>query len=202
MDGSCHFSKNFKYCLILNKPSKVIYYPTGMGGRLDSGLGQALLDKGLAVTGRELVGEFRKLAFNEQVDVVANDLKSNFWDKDARIIANSFGAYLFLHAQAKLPPFIGKIILLSPIVGEFENQETAMNFIPPRSEQLLELAKAGSYPAPLNCELHVGAEDWQSNPTNVELFGSLTGLKVTVVPKAGHMLPKEYVNNLLGQWLR
>ncbi len=72
-----------------------------MGGRLDSGLGQALLDKGLAVTGRELVGEFRKLAFNEQVDVVANDLKSNFGDKDARVIANSFGAYLFLHAQAK-----------------------------------------------------------------------------------------------------
>ena len=172
-----------------------------MGGRLDSGLGQALLDKGLAVTGRELVGEFRKLAFNEQVDVVANDLKSNFWDKDARVIANSFGAYLFLHAQAKLPPYPGKVVLLSPIVGEFENQETAMNFIPPRSEQLLELAKAGSYPAPLNCEIYVGAEDWQSNPTNVELFGSLTGLKVSVVPEAGHMLPKEYVSMLLDKWL-
>ena len=172
-----------------------------MGGRLETGLGQALLSKGLDVTGRELVGEFRKLAFNEQVDAVANDLKSNFWDKDARVIANSFGAYLFLHAQAKLPPLIGKVILLSPIVGEFSNQATEMNFIPPRSEQLLELAKAGSYPAPLNCEIHVGAEDWQSNPTNVELFGSLTGLKVTVVPEAGHMLPKEYVSMLLDKWL-
>jgi pimeloyl-ACP methyl ester carboxylesterase len=172
-----------------------------MGGRLDTGLGQALLARGFDVTGRELVGEFRKLAFNEQVDVVANDLKSNFWDKDARVIANSFGAYLFLHAQAKLQPFIGKVILLSPIVGEFENQETAMNFIPPRSEQLLELAKAGSYPAPLNCEIHVGSLDWQSNPINVEMFGALTGLKVTVVAEAGHMLPKEYVNNLLDRWL-
>jgi hypothetical protein len=172
-----------------------------MGGRLDSGLGQALLDKGLAVTGRELVGEFRKLAFNEQVDAVANDLQSNFWDKDARLIANSFGAYLFLHAQAQLPPYPGKVILLSPIVGEFANQETEMNFIPPRSAQLLELAKTGLYPAPLTCEIHVGSEDWQSNPTNVELFGSLTGLKVTVVPEAGHMLPKEYVSMLLDKWL-
>ncbi len=181
--------------------TKSVYYLTGMGGRLDTGLGQALLARGFDVTGRELVGEFRKLAFNEQVDVVANDLKSNFWDKDARVIANSFGAYLFLHAQAKLQPFIGKVILLSPIVGEFENQETAMNFIPPRSEQLLELAKAGSYPAPLNCEIHVGSLDWQSNPINVEMFGALTGLKVTVVAEAGHMLPKEYVSNLLDRWL-
>ena len=74
--------------------TKSVYYLTGMGGRLDTGLGQALLARGFDVTGRELVGEFRKLAFNEQVYVVANDLKSNFWDKDARVIANSFGAYL------------------------------------------------------------------------------------------------------------
>jgi hypothetical protein len=173
-----------------------------MGGRLETGLGQALRAKGFDVTGRELVGEFRQLSFNEQVDVVASDLQSSFWNPEARVIANSFGAYLFLHAQAKLQPFIGKVILLSPIVGEFENQETAMNFIPPRSEQLLELAKAGSYPASLNCEIHVGAEDWQSNPTNVEMFGSLTGLKVTVVPEAGHMLPKDYVGALLDKWFK
>ena len=76
-----------------------------------------------------------------------------------------------------------------------------MNFIPPRSEQLLQLAKAGSYRAPLNCEIHVGSEDWQSNPSNVEMFGTLVGLKVSVVPDAGHMLSKEYVNNLLDRWL-
>jgi len=185
----------------LNKLSKVIYYLTGMGGRLDSGLGQALLVRGLDVTGRELTGEFRQLRFQGQVDAVASDLQSSFWNTDARVIANSFGAYLFLHAQAQLPPYPAKVLLLSPIVGEFANQETAMNFIPPRSEQLLELAKTGSYPAPLNCEIHVGSEDWQSNPTNVEMFGALTGLKVTVVPEAGHMLPKKYVNNLLDQWL-
>ena len=38
-----------------------------------------------------------------------------------------------------------------------------MNFITIHSDQLLELAKTGSYPAPLNCEIHVGAEDWQCN---------------------------------------
>jgi hypothetical protein len=181
--------------------SDSVYYLTGMGGRLDSGLGQALLSRGLDVTGRELVGKFRQLRFQDQVDAIASDLQCNFWDTDARVVANSFGAYLFLHAQAQLPPFPGKVVLLSPIVGEFANQETEMNFIPPRSEYLLELAKTGLYPALSNCEIHVGADDWQSNPSNVELFGSHTGLVVTVVPEAGHMLPKEYVNNLLDRWL-
>ncbi len=43
-----------------------------MGGRLETGLGQALLSKGLDVTGRELTGEFRKLVFSDQVEAVAN----------------------------------------------------------------------------------------------------------------------------------
>jgi len=178
-----------------------VYYLTGMGGRLDSGLGQALKSKGLDVSGRELVGEFRQLGFQEQIDTVTRDLKENLWSAESRVIANSFGAYLFLHAQARILPYIGKVILLSPIVGEFANQETEMNFIPPRSEHLFELAKTGSYPTPLNCEIHVGSLDWQSNPTNVEMFGLLTGLNVTVIPEAGHMLPKEYINNLLDKWL-
>jgi len=181
--------------------SKTVYYLTGMGGRLDAGLGQGLLSRGVQITGRELVSEFRKLDFQDQIDHIVDDLKSNFWHEDAQVIANSFGAYLFLHAQAQLPPYIGKVILLSPIVGEFANEETRMNFIPPRAEKLLNLAKDGHFPVPKQCQIHVGSEDWQSNPTNVTAFGQLLGLEVTVVPNAGHMLPKEYVGDLLDKLL-
>ncbi len=109
--------------------------------------------------------------------------------------------YLFLHAQSQLPPYIGQVILLSPIVGEFGNEETRMNFIPPRAERLFELAQAGTYPVPKNCQIHVGADDWQSNPENVMTLGAMLGLSVTVVPNAGHMLPKDYVGELLDQWV-
>ena len=180
---------------------KQAYYLTGMGGRLDSGLGQGLLSRGLQIAGRELVDEFRKLDFQDQIDHIVDDLKGNFWHEDAHVIANSFGAYLFLHAQAQLPPFIGKVILLSPIVGEFGNEVTQMNFIPPRAEKLRQLAEAGTYPVPKQCQIHVGADDWQSNPTNVTALGALLGLDVTVVPDAGHMLPKQYVGALLDSWL-
>jgi alpha-beta hydrolase superfamily lysophospholipase len=181
--------------------SKLVYYLTGMNGRLDTGLGQGLLSRGFEITGRELVGEFKKYGFQQQVDLIAKDLQENFWHEDSQVIANSFGAYLFLHAQAQLSPYIGKAILLSPIVGEFGNEETQMNFIPPRAEKLFELAKAGTLPVPKQCEIHVGSEDWQSNPTNVSAFGAMLGISVTVVPNAGHMLPKEYVGGLLDRWL-
>ena len=181
--------------------SSEIYYLTGMGGRLDSGLGQALLTKGFDVTGRELIGEFRQLGFQEQVELVVNDLQTNFSYENARVIANSFGAYLFLHAQAQMEPYIGRVILLSPIVGEFSNLETRMNFIPPRADKLLQLAKAHNFPIPMQCEAHVGSDDWQSNPANVSAFGLMLGIPVTVVPNAGHMLPKEYVGDLLDKWL-
>ena len=181
--------------------SRHVYYLTGMGGRLDSGLGQGLLSRGCEISGRELVGEFRKLDFQEQIDHIVEDLRDNFWHEDARVIANSFGAYLFLHAQTQMPAYLGRLILLSPIVGEFANEETHMNFIPPRADKLLELARAGRFPVPKQCQVHVGSEDWQSNPVNVTTFGSMLGIPVTVVPNAGHMLPKEYVGDLLDKWL-
>ena len=172
---------------------KTIYYLTGMRGRLASGLGQAMLSRGFEVTGRELIGEFKDLGFQDQIETVAEDLRSHFWSEDALVIANSFGAYLFLHAQTLMTPYVGRVLLLSPIVGEFANEDTMMNFIPPRSELLSQMMKQGTFPVPKQCEMHVGANDWQSNPRSVLAIAELTGMKATVVPDAGHSLPKAYI---------
>ncbi len=174
-----------------------IYYLPGHGGRITNGLGQALVARGYEVVGRETVGDFKKLNFNDQVATIANDIKEHFWREDAKIIANSFGGYLLLHALSKLTPYIGKILLLSPIVGEFSSEEISMGFIPPYADRLIELASGNQYPAPMNCSFHVGSEDWQSNPENVTKFASLLGLPVTIVPNAGHQLSKVYVSSLL-----
>jgi hypothetical protein len=184
------------------KNVETIYYLPGHGGLISTGLGQALLDRGYDVTGREIVGEFKSLGFQAQVQTVASDLRDYFWKEDARVIANSFGAYLFLHAQALLgEPFVGKVTLLSPIVGEFANDddERPLNFIPPYAERLPELASAGKFPVPSNCEIYVGSEDWQSCH-NSKAFGEMVGLKVNIVEGAGHSLPKDYVAKLLDQW--
>jgi hypothetical protein len=180
---------------------KSIYLLPGKGGRLNQGLGEELHARGYNVFGRETIGEFQKLPFREQIEIVANDLKAGFWHEGAKVIANSFGAYLFLHAQTQLAAFPGRVLLLSPIVGETTNEEHMMFFVPPGARRLQAIVKSGAYPAPARCEIHVGEEDWQSNPENVTDMGKLLNFKVSVVPKNGHMLDRTYVGGVLNEWL-
>jgi hypothetical protein len=65
-----------------------IFYLPGHGGKISNGLGQALVSRGYEVVGRETLGEFKKLDFTDQVDTIANDLKTHCWSEDAKIIAN------------------------------------------------------------------------------------------------------------------
>lgn len=103
--------------------NRTAYYLPGAGGYISTGLGEGLLSRGWAAKGRETIGEFRKWPFQKQVDAIADDLRAMFWREDAHVVAVSFGAYLFLHAQAQLPPYVGKVLLLSPIVGQFSSEE-------------------------------------------------------------------------------
>ena len=178
-----------------------IYYLTGMGGQLTKGLGEELVNRGLTVSGQELIGEFKNLSFQEQIDQVSSNLQQHFWSTDSRVIANSFGAYLFLHAQASMEPYIGKVLLLSPIVGDFDDEDSIRSFSPPRPYILSEMIDKQVYPTPVNCQIHVGELDWQSNPKNVSKLGLSLNIPVSIVPNAGHMLPKEYIKTVLDNWL-
>lgn len=179
----------------------IVYYLPGRGGQLHTGLGQGLMSRGFDVTGRETRGEFRDLSFQAQIDAVSADLRDHFWQEDAYVVVNSYGGYLFLHAQAQIAPFPGKVLLLSPIVGDFLDEKTGMGFVPPRPEFLMEQALSGRFPRIKKASIHVGSEDWQSNPVNVQAFGDATGIPVMVVPGGGHMLGKEYVGGVLDEWL-
>lgn len=180
---------------------KAIYLLPGKGGRLSKGLGAELQARGFDVTGRELIDEFRKLPFLEQVGIVTNDLTSNHWHENAMVVANSFGAYLFLHAQAELPPFVGRVLLLSPIVGEASNEEAMMIFVPPGARRLHERIMSGTYPAPPRCEIHVGERDWQCNPDQVRLIGARLGCTIRIVPDGGHRIDPGYIAGILSAWL-
>jgi hypothetical protein len=83
------------------------------------------------------------LPFDAQVQTIGQDLREHFWHEGARVVCNSFGAYLFLHAQAQMDAFIGRVLLLSPIVGEFSNEQAQLSFSPPRPTRLRVLAEAG-----------------------------------------------------------
>ena len=185
----------------MKRHEKAIYYLPGRGGRVDEGLGLALQSRGLTVCGRHLFGEFQRLRFSDQIQVIAEDLKHGFWNENALVVANSFGAYLFLHAQTLLDPFPGKVLLLSPIIGATAAPGNGPRFSPPFAERLLQLAQGGELSTPSRCEIHVGELDWQCQPDRIRNFGRLTGMPVTIVPEGGHLLSHSYVGELLDRWL-
>ena len=180
---------------------QTVYYLPGYGGRVHTGLGQALMNRGASLAGRETTGEFRTLRFMDQIQTVAEDLQSHFWREDAQVVANSFGAYLFLNAQSLLPPFPGKVLLLSPIVGAFDHPDKPMSFSPPMPTRLMDLATAGKLPRPAQAEIHVGEQDWQAHPEQVSRLAALLHIPVQIVEGNGHMLDHGYVNSLLERWL-
>lgn len=179
-----------------------VYYLPGMGGRLNTGLGQGIQDRGYKVVGRETLGQFQKYSFQEKIDLVENDLVQHFWHDEAKVVVNSFGAYLFFHAQLQMKPYPGHALILSPIIGGSNHNESQLRFYPPRADVLVTAATNGLIPCPLNSEIHVGSEDWQSGPEGVVSFGKHLGVQVSVINGQGHMLSIDYVGGLLDHHLR
>ena len=159
------------------------------------------MQRGFNVSGRQTIGDFRTLPFDEQDAVVATDLRNHFWHSDAQVIANSFGCYLFLHAQTQLAPFVGRVLLLSQIVGEFDHADKPMHFSPTYPTRLSQLAKEGLKSYPIDAQIHVGTKDWQSVPDNVLVFGKAVGIPVHLAEARWHMLGEDYVRPLLDVWL-
>lgn len=133
--------------------------------------------------------------------MIAEDIKHGFWNENSLVVANSFGAYLFLHAQTLLDPFPGKVLLLSPIFGATVAPGNGPGFSPPFAKRLLQLAQGGKLTKLSRCKIHVGESDWKSEPEKVGHFGEHAGIPVTVVPGGGHILDKGYVSDQLDRWL-
>ena len=178
-----------------------VYYLPGRGGEITTGLGQGLLDRGYSVTGRETRGAFLKLTFQQQLDAICSDLQSEFWHEGARLVAVSYGCYLFLHAQLCMAAFSGRVLLLSPVLGGAFSDTAGVGFVPPRADQLGQAVTRRKFPRLVQAEIHVGSEDWQSNPEAVRTFGERASVPVTVVEGRGHMLGVDYVGPLLDRWL-
>lgn len=145
-------------------------------------------------------GDFARLSFQQKIECVAEDLLADFWDDEARFVAVSFGAYLFLHAQSLIPAYIGNVLLLSPIVAGAKDPRSNTSFIPPRADTLVRLASEGAYPVPRRCEIVVGEHDWQANPAKIFEFAAPMGIPVTIIPNAGHALGKDVVGKALDRF--
>ena len=151
--------------------SNTVYYLPGTWWRDYNRLGAGPAGSRMLIVGRETRGAFLKLTFQQQLDAICKDLQDEFWHAEAKLVAVSYGCYLFLHAQLCMPPFPGRVLLLSPVLGGAFASAVGVGFIPPRSDQLGQAASRREFPTLNKAEIHVGSEDWQSNPDAVRSFG-------------------------------
>jgi len=178
-----------------------VYYLPGRGGRVATGLGEGIIELGYEPSGLETPWSFEGLTFQEQLDMIIQDLRASFWTKNAKIVAVSYGAYLLLNALSEHEPFPGSILLLSPVLGEVTNGKTMRYYSPPRPSKIIEQANAGEFPHPKHIEIHVGDNDWQSPYERVVNFANALGGNYAIVPDTKHDLGKSYVFPILKKWL-
>ena len=69
------------------------------------------------------------------------------------------------------------------------------------TDELKNLVDTGKYPTPINIEMHVGSEDWQSSPDSVKAIANKLNITYSIVPNEGHSLSKKYVGKVLDTWL-
>ena len=156
---------------------------------------------GYEVHGRELVGAFEELRISKQVEIIQNDIKNGFWDAQSKIVANSYGAYLFLHTILDMEKFEGKVLLFSPLLGMSRMMPNRPIVRPPRGRKILEYAKNGKFPK-INIEVHTGMDDEICDPKLVEeIFSRRDNCKLFIVDKASHRLDKGYIERVLMKFL-
>lgn len=181
---------------------RVIYLLPGRGRKLSEGLGAELCRRGYTLKGHSLESDFGRYSFDEQLAVIQSDLQNEFWHSSSKIIAVSFGAYLFLQAQADMAPYIGQVLLLSPIIGEVINLELGRYFIPPRAEKIKLMSRDGNYPIPKQIEVHIGEEDWQCPLKDMQKIANQWDISLSIVASQSHRLEESYVGNVLDRWLK
>ncbi len=184
-----------------NKMASKIYLLPGRKGKLDGFIGTLLLNMGYDVYGREVDGAFEQLRISKQIEIIQDDLKNGFWDSNSKIIASSYGAYLFLHTILDMEKFEGKVLLFSPLLGISRMRANKPTIRPPRGRKILEYSKNGKFPK-VNIEVHTGLDDEICDPKlTEEIFDKRDNCKLFIVDKASHRLDKGYIECVLIKFL-
>ena len=176
-----------------------IYYLPGRNGRLTEGLGAFLQEQCDQLGGREVSGDLKGHKFEDQLEIIRQDLIDSHWHEEGRLVANSYGAYLLLHTLIELEPYPGNIFLLSPILGAVQTKE--FYFRPPRAKRLLQPFEEKTFPVPRKLSCIVGELDWQSVPERCERLSETVNATLKIAPGQKHRVEPASIQTMMFQVL-
>lgn len=181
---------------------KLIYWLPAYGATLAQGVGQTLVRAGVDVAGRETRGAFHALAFEQQVEVVKNDLLQHAWRRDGCVIAQGYGAYLFLHVQLHLLAFPGRLLLISPLMGCLPHEVESLSYrLPPQPSEILERASAGAFAFGERCTWLVGEHDRTAPVEYVRQLADQVRQEPEVIKGEGHTINANWLDWRVSEWL-
>lgn len=176
-----------------------IFYISGRGGDIHTGLGEYLKKLSKNFDGLSLTDSFLNTPFSEQVSELRTAITAAT-EKQARIVANSYGAYLFLHALINLPKIESRVLLLSPVLGACMTESRYIR--PPGVKTLYQALQDNLIPVPEHIELHTGEDDKTCAPVMACEFNELIPLhKLKIIPHQGHMIDKPVVRRIVKDFL-
>ena len=173
-----------------------VLYITGRGGSLNKGLAAYLANSVQGFEGIAVDTLFLKRRPLEQVEFIRQKMVE---DTTRLVIANSYGAYLVLHALAQIEDFIPEnVLLLSPLLGVGRAQGGFYMNIPPLLKRLEEAFSVEAVMRPTSIKFLIGELDKQISTDQVSFVDEYFGLgSVQVCPGEGHMLSPQAIQKVL-----
>ena len=129
-------------------------YITGRGGSATQGLSlylSTLVEDYQALANNS---ELHKLSIDEQINVIRG-----FCEPATHIIANSYGAYLWLLSRIDAAPSSARVLLLSPVMGRAIGRSKMFSSRPPRLKGLETAIRDKRLSLPRSVSLYTGRED-------------------------------------------
>ena len=172
-------------------------YITGRGGSATQGLSLYLstLVEDYQVLANN--SELHKLSIDEQINVTRE-----FCKPATHIIANSYGAYLWLLSRIDAAPSSAHVLLLSPVMGRSVDPEKMILSRPPRLGGLETAVRDGRVCMPTYISVYTGKDDpicdYQTVQKQCELLG-MTALHI--LERETHALSHGAVANATAEFL-
>jgi hypothetical protein len=176
-----------------------ILYITGRNGHLQRGLGEYLNRLTGSFSGISLDPVFLRQPFNEQVARIQSAIES---PTDYKLVANSYGGYLLLHALIDRTKIEHDVLLLSPVLGKAISLESMSFSRPPGANRLLEALEQGRIAKPRYIEIHTGEVDHSCCPLLAAKFAEgIPADRLELIPGQGHRIDRPIVQGIIDDFI-
>lgn len=172
-------------------------YITGRGGSASQGLSlylSTLVDDYQALAND---ADLHKRSVDEQVNVVAK-----FCEPATHLIANSYGAYLWLLSRIDAAPSDTRILLLSPVMGRAMDPQQMLSSRPPRLRSLESAITDGRLVLPQQVRIVTGRDDdvctYQTTIAQCRTIGIQD---LSIIEDEGHNISHDLVSKTIAGFL-